>query len=333
MNPVLVDVYRDRTLESRHRGAVAAVDATGKLIYSLGNIDALIFPRSSIKPIQAIPLLESGAAKQFGLTPSEIALSCASHNAESFHRTALSNWLSRAALDESMLECGVSLPLHTASAHQWLRDGGDAMKGLHNCSGKHTGMMTLARYLDVPVNGYSEYQHPTQQRWMNVLTDFTGIDSDNLPWNRDGCGLPALAMPLRSFANALARFCALEDQPEHRALAMSDILSAMHNHPEMVAGTDRCCTATMQVHDDLVVKTGAEGVFAAIAPSAGIALALKIDDGATRAADAALGAALKHLGLLTESQYESLRQWFSPDIINSQGVAVGSLTASSVWHS
>lgn len=331
MNPVLVDVYRSQTLESRHRGAVAAVDASGKLIYSMGNIDALVFPRSAIKPLQAIPLLESGAARQYQMSAQEIALACASHNAEPLHQSVLAQWMSRVGVDESQLECGPSLPLHTETAHQWLRNGGEPQPVLHNCSGKHTGMMSLARFLDAPVEGYSGYHHQTQQHWMKVLTDLTGVDSNRLPWDRDGCGLPAVALPLRHFAEALSRFCALDNQAAERGQAMSEILAAMHAHPKMVAGTDRCCTAAMLAHKDLVVKTGAEGVFAAIAPSAGIALALKIDDGATRAADAALGAALKRLGILSQSEYESLKNWFSPDITNSQKVVVGRLAPAAVW--
>lgn len=331
MNPILVDVFRGPVVESCHRGAIAAYDAEGHLIYSLGNIDAMVFPRSALKPIQALPLLESGAAAHFKLSAQEIALACASHNAEELHRNALSAWMSRLDLHENQFECGTSLPLHTTSAHQWLRHGGEPMRQLHNCSGKHTGMMTLAKYLQVAVDGYSDYQHQTQQMWMRVLSELTGCDCDKLPWDRDGCGLPALALPLRDFARALAAFCRADGHASHRAHAMADILSSMHAHPEMVAGTGRCCTATMQAHDDLVVKTGAEGMFAAIAPSAGIALALKIDDGATRAADAALGAALKKLGVLSENQYQSLEQWYSPAVINSQNVIVGRAKPASVW--
>lgn len=332
LNPILVDVYRNKTLESCHRGAVAAVDAGGKLLFSLGNIDALVFPRSALKPVQAVPLIESGAADHFGLGPKEIALGCASHNAEPIHRDVLTEWMDKVNLDPGMLECGSSLPLHQPTAHQWLREGGEPMRHLHNCSGKHTGMMTLARYLGTDVRGYSEYQHPTQKKWMATLSDLTGIDADSLPWDRDGCGLPALALPLRHFAVALSKFCALDEQRNNRAQAMNRILGAMHGHSDLVAGTDRCCTATMKAHKDLVVKTGAEGVFAAIAPSAGIALALKIDDGATRAADAALGAALQKLGVLSATQYESLQQWYSPKITNSQNAVVGNLTPAAVWN-
>ncbi len=332
MNPVLVEVFRSDKVESFHRGAVVAVDVSGQVIFELGDINALVFPRSSLKPIQAIPLIESGAAEHFSLTPQEIALSCASHNAEDNHQHVLTQWMKKIGLTADQLECGPSLPLHIDTAHQMLRDGGEAERRLHNCSGKHTGMLTLASFLDVSTDGYCDYQHETQRRWMQVLSDLTGSDVTRYPWDKDGCGLPAMAMPLIEFGKALSCFCATDKQPQKRAAAMKRILAAMQAHPDMVAGTGRCCTATMKACEGLVVKTGAEGVFAAIAPDRGIAIALKIDDGATRAADAALGAVLLQLDIINQSQYESMSNWYRPEIINSQGVSVGSLSPSSVWH-
>ena len=333
MNPILVDVYRNNTRESFHRGAVVAVNASGEVVFSVGDISALVFPRSAIKPIQAIPLIESGAAARFKLTAEELALACASHNAEQVHQTVLAGWMQKVGLDESLLACGPSLPLHQGTAHQWLRDGGEAARRLHNCSGKHTGMLTLAKHLDISLQDYADYHHPTQQQWMQVLADLTGSDVTAMPWDRDGCGLPALALPLQDFASALAGFCNLQNKDDVRADAMRTVLDVMHAYPHMVAGNERCCTATMKAHQDLVVKTGAEGVFAAIAPSQGLAIALKIDDGATRAADAALGAVLRHLDILSSADYQALSQWYAPDIINSQNVKVGRLAASAVWQS
>ncbi len=333
MNPILVDIFRNDTRESFHRGSVVAVNAEGEVIFSLGDISAMVFPRSAIKPVQAIPLIESGAAAHFNLSNEALALACASHNAEQAHQAVLTDWMQKVGLDESMLACGPSLPLHQGTAHQLLRDGGDAQRRLHNCSGKHTGMLTLAKYLNVSLQDYSQYEHETQQHWMQVLTDLTGINVATLPWDRDGCGLPALAMPLQDFARALAGFCRLKGDDSARARAMRTVLDVMHAHPQMVAGSERCCTATMQAHSDLVVKTGAEGVFAAIAPGDGIAIALKIDDGATRAADAALGAVLRHLNIISSDAYHALQQWYAPDILNSQGVVVGRLAASAVWQS
>ncbi len=332
MNPVLADVYRNTLVESRHRGSVVAMNGHGETVFELGNIDDLVFPRSSLKPVQTIPLLETGAADHFGLSVEQIALACASHGAEKFHRITLLNWMEKTGLSPADLECGKSLPLHVDSAHQLLREGGQPDRLHHNCSGKHTGMLTLASFLDQPLVGYSRYEHEVQSRWMDVLTELSALEMRDMPWDRDGCGMPALAMPLRAFARSLASFCRLQDQSSKRAEAMKKILVSMNSYPEMVAGSGRCCTATMKVHKSLVVKTGAEGVFAAIAPDSGIAIALKIDDGATRAADVVLGAVLRKLGVLSDSQYDALQPWYNPVVENSQGVATGKILPSSVWH-
>lgn len=331
MNPVLVEVYRNTWVESRHRGSVVAVNGHGETVFELGDTDGMVFPRSSLKPVQAIPLLESGAAEHFALSAAEIALACASHGAEKFHEEAVLSWMKKTGLSPQHLECGTSLPLHTDTAQQLLRDGGVASSVLHNCSGKHTGMLTLAKFLEQPLAGYSGYEHETQSRWMKVLTELSGVEIRDMPWDRDGCGMPAVAMPLRAFAKSLSAFCRTEDVTPARAAAMKKILGAMNTHAEMVAGSGRCCTATMRAHESLVVKTGAEGVFAAIAPDAGISIALKIDDGATRAADVALGAVLRKLGVLSEKQYESAQAFFNPVVGNSQGVVTGKIAPSAVW--
>lgn len=331
LNPVLVDIFRGDKVESFHRGAVVAVNVDGDVVFELGDIDALVFPRSALKPVQALPLLESGAAEHFSLSPQELALACASHNAEPAHQQVLANWMSKVGLQSAQLECGPSLPTHRATAHQLLREGGKAEKHLHNCSGKHTGMLTLASFLKVNIEGYSDYQHETQQRWMQALSDLCGNDVTQYSWDRDGCGLPALCMPLVEFATALVKFCSPQEQLPGRASAMKSILAAMQAHPGMVAGSDRCCTATMKANNNVIVKTGAEGVFAAIAPKSGVAIALKIDDGASRAAEATVGAVLRKLDIISPVEYSSLSHWYMRDLKNSQGIVVGKVAPSSAW--
>ncbi len=331
MNPVLVDVLRRDTVESRHRGAVVAINAQGKAVLSLGDTNALVFPRSSLKPLQAIPLLESGAVERFAVTDQELALSCASHSGEQMHLQVLDQWMQRVGLSPSQLECGPSLPLDKDTAERLLRNGGAASRELHNCSGKHTGMLTLSAFLEQPLAGYSEYNHTTQQGWMAVLSELSGVNVFDMPWDKDGCGLPAVAMPLSAFARSFMPFIKPADANTKRGMAASRIVSAMRSHPQLVAGTKRCCTATMEGTDSLMAKTGAEGVFIAVAVDAGITIALKVDDGATRAAEVMLGAALRHLGLLSAEQYSALSPWYSPPVLNSQLAVVGSVVPSKVW--
>lgn len=331
MNPVVVDIFRNETVESQHRGAVVAVDTAGDVVCQLGDIDALVFPRSSLKPFQAIPLVESGAASHFALTAQELALACASHNAEPIHQQVLSNWMQRTGLDPQQLECGAALPYDEKTAHKHIRDGGEPGRHLHNCSGKHTGMLTLAKYLNKPTSGYSSIEHATQQGWIRVLSDLTEIDISRQPWDRDGCGLPAFALPLRSLAVAFSKFANRGQSGEGRYAAMSSIADAMCAHPDMVAGQNRCCTATMHVGKALMVKTGAEGVFGGVCLTSGIGFALKIDDGASRAADAALGELLKKLNIIDADSYRAAKQFYQPDIKNSQGAVVGKIAAASAW--
>ena len=331
MNPVLVEVFRSRQLESQHRGAVVAVDARGNKLLELGDVDALVFPRSALKPFQAIPLVEGGAAEHFAMSSAELALSCASHNAEPIHMAALDHWMCRVGLSPEDLECGVAWPGYQPAMHAMLANGEQAGRHHHNCSGKHTGMLTLARFHEAALVGYSDYQHKTQQLWMAVLQSLTGLQVATLPWDLDGCGLPALAMPLTSLAHAYAQLAG-NGAAATRRDAMDRITSAMRAHPELVAGSGRCCTAIMQQVGDLTVKTGAEGVFGAVSHKHGIGIALKIDDGATRGSEAALGAVLRKLGLIHDDDYQALAQHFFPDVINSQQRTVGSVRPAGVWN-
>ncbi|MGI9311245.1 MAG: asparaginase, partial [bacterium] len=205
-NPVLVEVYRGEQVESLHRGSVAAVNADGELVLSIGNPSKSIYPRSALKIFQAIPLIESGAADRFDVTPAEIALSCASHSAEDFHLRAVREWLARLDLGVDDLECGPDLPLMERVAHALIARGEAPTRAHQNCSGKHVGMLTLAKHLGVEMRGYSEYDHPTQRAWMQTLSELAEVDAFALPWERDGCGLPAVCMPLRNLARAFARY-------------------------------------------------------------------------------------------------------------------------------
>lgn len=332
MNPVLAEVLRGGAVESCHRGAVIAMNADGKTVLSVGNTNALVFPRSSLKPLQVIPLVESGAADQFDLTESELALACASHNGENEHLQVLMRWMDRVELTPSQLECGPSLPLDNETSETLLRSGGSASRELHNCSGKHTGMLTMAAFLGESLSGYSEYGHATQQGWMSLLSELSGVNVFDMPWDRDGCGLPAVALPLSAFARAFTPFITAHKSTASRSRAMARVASAMTAQPHMVAGSNRCCTASMKNCDELMVKVGAEGVFIAVAIKAGVVIALKNDDGATRGAEVMLGAALRHLGLVSANQYEALAPWYKPPILNSQKVVVGSVQPSKVWN-
>jgi len=172
----------------------------------------------------------------------------------------------------------------------------------------------------------------TQQRWMSLLSELGGVNIVDMPWDKDGCGLPAVALPLSAFAQAFTPFINAHKSSDKRHLAMARVASAMRSQPYMVAGHNRCCTASMKGSDHLMVKVGAEGVFIAVAIEAGIVIALKNDDGATRGAEVMLGASLRHLGLISESQYSALAPWYCPAVLNSQKAVVGSIQPSKYWN-
>ncbi len=332
-NPILARVIRGGEVESMHRGSAVVVDARGAVALTVGDTRRAIFPRSAYKFFQAIPLIESGAADAFGLEPADIALACASHNGEPMHAERVAGWLKRLELNDDDLECGPALPGHAPSAHDLIRANTPPTRRYHNCSGKHAGMLTLARHLGAPTRGYSEYDHPTQLSWREVMAELTGIDTGTLPWERDGCGLPALCIPMDALARGFARFADPEGLEPTRSAAMARVCEAVAAHPAMVAGSDRCCTAVIEkTAGRILVKTGAEGVFGGVIPERGLGFVLKIDDGASRASEVALGGLLSALDLLDAKETNTLAPWFLPDVINSQGKVTGRVEPGPGWE-
>ena len=320
INPVLVEVTRGPLVESIHRGAVAVSDARGRLRLSVGDVERPIFPRSALKPIQAVPLIESGAADAFGLSDEELALACASHSGEPQHTSRIAAWQARIGCSVANLACGPHRPVHEPTATAMIKSG-ERWTSLHNnCSGKHTGFMTLARGLDAPVAGYQEFEHPVQHRIEQTLKEMAGL-SGELPRGVDGCTVPNFALPLASLARAMAGFADSSALPPARAKACARILAAMRAHPALVAGTGRPCTMLMDQAPGLAVKTGAEGVYVAILPALGLGVALKIDDGAGRASETAIAAVLIALGALKdEGAAHGLA--YAP-VLNTRNVQVG----------
>jgi L-asparaginase II len=298
-NPVLVEVMRGGRVESLHRGAIAVCDANGALRLAIGNIDAPVYPRSSLKPIQAISLIESGAAAMFALGSEQIALACASHSGEPQHTTRIAAWQVQIGCSINDLACGAHRPIHEGTAEAMIARG-ERWTPLHNnCSGKHTGFMTLARALNAPVLGYEKPEHPVQRRVEATFSEMAAVKGP-LPYGIDGCTVPNFMVPLRALARAVARIADPQKLPPARREACRQIFSAMTAHPELVAGTGRACTLLMRQNHDVAIKTGAEGVYVAMVPALGLGVAVKIEDGAGRAAETAIAALLIALGALPD---------------------------------
>lgn len=327
-NPKLVEVTRGNAVESVHRGAIIAVDTDGATVFAFGDGDAAIYPRSSIKALQALPLVESGAADAFGFTDAELALACSSHLGEATHVATARAMLKKAGLDEAALECGPQWPAREADWSAMVRDNHLPKSIQNNCSGKHAGMLALARHLGAPTLGYSKPNHTVQAVVRSAMEEMTGESYAAAPCGTDGCSIPTYAVRLRALAAAFARFGTGTGLTPDRANAAKRLVEACFAHPEMVGGTGDFCTEVMSLLPGLAfVKTGAEGVFCATFPSKGVGVALKCDDGATRASEAMMAAIILHIlaDTLSDEQVAHLRAIGCPPIRDRKGTPVGAI--------
>jgi L-asparaginase II len=328
--PIAVVVRRGERVESEHRVAYAVAAADGRLLEAAGDVARPVFPRSAVKPLQALALVESGAADRFSVSERELALACASHGGEPEHVDLVRAWLARLGLDGSALECGAHPPTHAPSAARLIAAGHPPERVHNNCSGKHAGMITVARHLGAPVAGYSGADHPVQRLIAESLREMAGLSNLEAP-AIDGCGVPTHPIPLGRLAAAMARFAHPVGLPEARAAACARLRAAMIAHPHLVAGRGRLCSEIMAVAPDVLVKTGAEGVYAACLPEQGLGLALKVEDGAGRAAEVAVLALLHALGAFGPGAAAALAERSRPQLRNHAGLVVGRIEPAAGW--
>lgn len=281
---------RGGLIESHHRGRISVCDAGGKVLDSTGDPEAYAYARSSAKPFQALPLVLSGAADALGLTWEEIAVACSSHNAEERHLEAVRSILAKSGLDEGHLQSGPHPPMYPPAAEELVRRG-EKPSSIHgNCSGKHAGMLAVCAHEGWDPAGYRHPDHPLQRRILDLVAGVCGLEPDEVLLGGDGCGVPSFAMPLRSLATGFARMATGEGLPREVADAARRVRDAMREYPFMVAGTGRFDTVVMGA-ENVLAKSGAEGVFAAGSPD-GWGMAIKVSDGAGRAVPPAASAVL-----------------------------------------
>ncbi len=324
-HPLRIHVRRNGAVESVHDVDLALVDPDGKVIVSCGDIESPIFPRSAMKPLQSIALIEHLIQNpdHDDLTSEEVALICASHNAEDFHVEAVRRLLSRFEISDDALTCGAHWSLDQATSLAQARALDMPTKAHNNCSGKHAGMLVLGHLMLASLSGYAALTHPVQQRILGVLEAMTGADLMQHPHGVDGCGAPALSGPLGHWARGFALFADPVTLPDHRQEAIQRIRRSIAEAPLMIAGTGRACSVLAEVYGDQVtVKTGAEGVFAAAFHSLGLGLMLKARDGHKRASEFALGAVFHALGYDGDRR---LDPFFNPVLKNWAGDEVGDI--------
>ncbi|MBZ9755742.1 asparaginase [Mesorhizobium sp. ESP6-5] len=325
-NPVLIEVLRGAIVESAHRGAVAVFDADGKPVLEIGDTSKPVFPRSAVKAIQALPLVETGAADAYGFGDRELALACASHSGEPAHVELARSMLARAGLDGSALECGVHWPSNHDAEIALARAGGSPNALHNNCSGKHSGFLCTCVHSGIAHRGYVRPDHALQEMVRDAMQAVTGAVHGPDERAVDGCSIPTYAVPLRSFALGFARMATAQGFGPERAKAAKRLLSACMAEPFFVAGTRRADLLLMEAAPGRIfAKGGAEGVHCAAIPELGLGIAVKCDDGAGRTGDAIAAAILARLLRADEALAAKLLELANAPIESRIGAKVGAL--------
>ncbi len=341
-NPVLVELQRGDMVESVHAGAFAVMDADGGVVLSVGDIDRPVYPRSAVKMLQALPLVESGAPERLGLTDEELSIACASHNGEPEHVKTAASMLAKAGVDDTVLECGAHWPYDETSARH-LAASGSAPLALHNnCSGKHSGfvcvacMMAGAQDLRGFVRGYVQPDHPLMREITAALESTTGVPlaGGKAPRGTDGCSIPTYGVPLRRLALAFARWGTGIGLREGQAHAAARLRRAVAAAPFMVGGSGRFDSVVMdKLRERVYCKVGAEGMYCAALPQRGLGVAIKMDDGNNaRACEVVMASLIEALAPLDDEERTFMRSMSALTMRNWNGIEVGMLRGSEALH-
>jgi len=329
INPVLAETVRGGIVDLRHRGAIAVSDPEGRLVWSSGDVERPVYPRSAVKLFQALPLVESGAADRFGFDDTQLAMACASHLGEEAHVVAAEAMLAKAGLKESDLACGSHWPLGDQSKLVEFVRSGQTPNQLHNnCSGKHAGFLCAACHQDIETGGYTGAGHEIQRQAMAAQEAMTEHRLTGAEFAIDGCSIPAFAFPLRALAHGFAKVATGHSLGAERAKATSRLMQACISNPWFTAGTGHFCTRIIEAGEGAIyAKNGADGVFVACLPEAGLGIALKCDDGSDPAAEVMLAGVLMRLF----SHDDTIRPRIEPlsrrPLTNRKGIEVGELRA------
>jgi L-asparaginase II len=317
----MLEVWRGGLLECAHLGHAVVCDAKG-VVQAWGNPQAVIFPRSSVKMLQALPLIETGAAAAHGLSDAHLALACASHEGAALHVGMAGRWIADLGLKETDLRCGAHEPDNRIERDRLIRADERPCQLHNNCSGKHSGFLTVTQHLKAGPE-YVEIDHPLQKAIRAATEETTGETVAG--WGVDGCSAPNFAMTVEGLARAMAAFANARDGHGARESAMHRLTRAMTSHPELVAGEGQPCTELMRAMEGRVaVKFGADGVYVAILPEQGLGIALKIVDGNSRARKAAITALLVKLGVL-DAGHPTAILWTAKKLHNWRGLETGFL--------
>jgi L-asparaginase II len=327
--PLFVEVTRGGLVESVHRVAACAVDVEGHVLFTADDVDVPIFLRSAAKPFIAAAAVEAGVADKFGLDAREIAVMAASHSGEPMHVRAVQSILDKIGMPAAALQCGVHLPYDETTANA-MRHAGEEPSALHNnCSGKHAGILALAKAIGADPATYLSPDNPAQRRILEFCARLSDDDPQTWPVATDGCGIPVYATSLRNAARSFARLATLREMREPDAAALRVVRDAMIEHPQYVAGTGQLDTELMIAgRESVVSKAGAEGVHGVAAIAQGYGYVSKVLDGNSRARGPSTIAVLRALDVLDELQTTQLARFARPAVYNRAGCAVGEIRVS-----
>ena len=323
MEQVLVEEYRNETLECLHRGHICGVGIDRQVKYEVGDANYVAFLRSAGKPFQAIPGIRAGIHEAYGLTDREIAIMTASHRGESFHMDTLQDFMKHTGLEESNLVCAKSYPMHRASRETIIRDQGHERRIYHNCSGKHFGVLSYCKLMGYSLEGYEDPNHPAQLEIVKTLAMMAEMPEDQIARGIDGCGLPVFALPLRNIATAYLKLACPElIENEETREAVRKITSAMHAYPENVSGTNRICSTLLQ-DSNIVAKGGFKGIYGFSLRKEQLGFAFKIIDGSDEEWARIVVSILEQIQYDNRETIERIHERFPADIRNDAGKIVG----------
>src|SRR5690625_4136758 len=322
-----IKVFRGKHIESTHDIHIAVVTANGDLLAYFGDVFRLTFARSSMKPLQALPVVESNAIDTYGISKKELSLFCASHSGEPFHRESVANVLNKINLQESDLQCGTHVPRDKESYKKLIKSGGELTPFYSNCSGKHSGMLAGCVAQNYATRTYRELNHPYQQQIIDYIAEISGYSRERIASSVDGCSVPVHRIPLYHLALAFGRLAKPSDWKQGgdaRQKALNRVSDAMTDYPDMVAGTSRFDTDLMKAYQGrIVAKGGAEGVHCFGDKKTGIGVALKVDDGNAGAINVAAMHVLKALKIGNQAIYAELSDYSNALVLNARDEKIG----------
>ena len=326
MNPILVEVIRGGVLESFHRGAVCVVNQQGEIVFSLGDPYQLCYPRSAMKFVQALPLIELGGIEKFGFTPEEIAIMCGSHNGEEEHLRVVNSILNKIGLKPENLGCGSQYPTHKKDSNRLIIAGEKPGAMYNNCSGKHAGMLALCQLLEEPVSDYLNPKHPIQQLILEYVEQMYEYPKNKMVCALDGCTAPIYSIPVYNQALCFKNLADPGAFSLERQKACKTIMEAVSTYPFMVAGSKRYCTDLMQVcAPQIIGKTGAEGIFCLLLTEQKMGVCIKIDDGKMLPQYNVAQAFVEATGLFSKEQLAPLNTYKTDNLYNLNQLQTGEI--------